>query len=191
MTQRLRQGVVQRWSRLLAVAFSLLVFTATVWGDGDPLQTGDPGARSDSAAVTQAPSGSEFSLPDYSAALVRTLVTLGVMVVVLLLVARFLPRWLRRFAPPEQGKGISVIESRRLTPGGTLHIVRANDRTLLIGSTAHGMCTLADLGDARAPTAAGLVPRQEFSELLGRRAPGGADAGPKAGPVSPILRPPP
>lgn len=111
--------------------------------------------------------GGELVLPDYTSLLIRTLVTLGVMVVVLLLAAKYLPGWLRRLGPADRDGLIGVVESRRLEPGRTLHVVKVGERMFLIGSTAQGLSTLADVtpgADAggRAPEGA------SFGTRLGR-----------------------
>lgn len=46
---------------------------------------------------------------------------------------------------PRRARQIIVLESAMLSAHGTLHVVRAGDRCFLIGSTAAGLTTLAEL----------------------------------------------
>ncbi len=88
----------------------------------------------------------DIALPDYTAALVRMIVTLLVMVAALLLLARYLPRWLAKTRhSASSGADIDIVSSRRLDPARSLLIVRAGGRTLLVGSGPQGLNLITDL----------------------------------------------
>jgi flagellar biogenesis protein FliO len=69
------------------------------------------------------------------------------------LVKYVLPRVLNRVAKPAS-EGDIAVEATTALGAGTLHIVRARGRTLLIGATPAGMSCLADLTETEAPLAA-------------------------------------
>lgn len=104
----------------------------------------------------------------YGEALLRMVVALVVLVGVLLVAARVLPRWLSR--TPAAGSGhIRIIESTRLEPRRSLHLVEVGSSRVLIGSSEHGLTVLDRVGPASQgaiPPADPPAPVRDFASLL-------------------------
>jgi flagellar biogenesis protein FliO len=86
------------------------------------------------------------NLPSYGDMLRRTAWTLFAIVAGLVLVAKFLPRWLNasRLMPRAgRGKLIEVIESHRLEPRKAIHLIRVAGQYFLISSSGDRVETLA------------------------------------------------
>lgn len=98
-------------------------------------------------------------LPDFGSQLLVMLVYLGLTLILILVLAKLLPRWLGR-APVRGSRGrLEVLEVRRLGPRHCLYLVRLDDRELLLGAGEGGM---VDLGRG-AERGAG----RDFADLLG------------------------
>lgn len=116
--------------------------------------------------------------------MIQMLVALGIVVA---LVKFVLPKFLGKVARPTNAGDINIESTAALNASGSLHIVTARGRTLLIGATPTGMTCLADLTDestdepeivpVAAPTKA-----KSFEELLASA----TIADPKPAPARPV-----
>lgn len=52
------------------------------------------------------------------------------------------PDWLQRLLPPRTPAGIRVLQSSRLTPKASLHLVHWNGQEWLLGCSDHGISTI-------------------------------------------------
>lgn len=91
------------------------------------------------AIATTGPAG----LPDFGDQLLRMLVTLGVFLMVLLLLAAVLPRWLRTRGTLKGGGLIDVVEVRQLEPGKRLHLVKVAGKPMLLATSGDRITYLA------------------------------------------------
>jgi flagellar biogenesis protein FliO len=87
-------------------------------------------------------------VPNYGRMLTQMLVALGAIVVVLLVAAKLLPKVLgKRFAASTGAAGnaklIEIVETRRLDPRTSIHLVKVAEQYFLIGSTGDRVQTLA------------------------------------------------
>ena len=114
--------------RLSIVAVSMALASVSYAGDGIL------GTKSDAVPTA---SGSPVGVM----AIVQMAVALGF---VLGLVKYALPKLLTKVAKPSN-EGEIVVEATTALGAGTVHIVRTRGKTLLVGATATGMTTLADL----------------------------------------------
>lgn len=100
--------------------------------------------------------------------MIQMMVALGI---VIALVKYVLPKFMGKVAKPTNAGEINIESTAALNASGSLHIVTARGRTLLIGATPTGMTCLADLTEdaddvteevpVAAPTKA-----KSFEELL-------------------------
>jgi flagellar biogenesis protein FliO len=124
-------------------------------------------------------------LPSYGEALKHMVIALLAIIAALLLVAKFLPRFLGK--PRTAGAGgkmIDVVESYRLEPRKSIYLVRVAGQYFLLGSTGDRLDTLAGgpldgekvaaaLRGADGKATPEAKPTRSFAELLkGKRAPG-------------------
>jgi flagellar biogenesis protein FliO len=89
--------------------------------------------------------------PSFWASYVEKLAVVGLLLAALYFVAGVLRR-MQFFA--RTGRRVALVESMALSPHAALYIVRAGPRYFLIGSTAGGLSTLAEL------TASEVEPRE-------------------------------
>lgn len=150
-----------RWGWL--VALYLLIFWAGAWGQTPALEPGAFGTRANPPLTRVAPA-SEAQLG---------WAQLGIALVIVAVGLRWgLPKLLRWAGKTGDGSPVDgqirIIEMRS-APNGTLMLVKARDKLLLIGATAQGMHLLADLSD----TLPRSVPASEspFEQVLKRAQP--------------------
>ncbi len=153
--------------RTLALMGLLFALMSALYADEPPAQL-DPGAfgtRTGSPVTVATPSGSGGSLNWLQA----TLALLGVAVGLRYGLPKLLG-WASKTGTgsPLDGQ-VKVIETRAV-PGGSLLLVKARDKLLLVGSTPQGMHLLADLTDTlpETPTAVADTP---FEQTLRRAQP--------------------
>lgn len=91
------------------------------------------------------PPGSEpvVGLPSYGEQLVRMLTTLGVILLVLLVVAKLLPRWVRSTQAEDRGDALDVVAVRRVDAKTRVILVRAGAEHVLFAVTPTGAVRLA------------------------------------------------
>ncbi|MCS7273713.1 MAG: flagellar biosynthetic protein FliO [Fimbriimonadales bacterium] len=134
------------WSWLVACYLS--IFWVGAWGQpstAPPLEPGAFGTRSSTPLTRVAPaSDSQFGW-----------VQLGVALLIVAVGLRWglpkLLRWATRTGEGSPVDGQIRIIEMRSAPNGTLMLVKARDKLLLIGATAQGMHLLADLTDTLPP----------------------------------------
>lgn len=138
----------RRWLASLRVPVGVLCALAAA-----SLAFADPAATSAALNPPVVSEPAALDLPDYGAALTRMVVTLVLMVAGLLVLARYLPRWIAGTRPARSGsESLDVLSSRRLEPGRSLHIITARGRTLLVGSGPQGLTLIADLSEEPSTT---------------------------------------
>lgn len=81
-------------------------------------------------------------LPTYGAALIRMVVALVSILIVLLILAKLLPRWLNRSFGQKSKGDISIVDSIQLEPRRRVYLLRVGGRQVLIGSSEQGLHTL-------------------------------------------------
>jgi len=114
------------------------------------------------AALLQGEGEEKLSeLPSYGQEFVRMLLSLGVVLALLLVVAWFLPRWLARTRPPTSGRHLEVVDTVRLDARRALYLVRVEGELVLIGAGEGGLVRLAGATSSRAPFAERLRPSPE------------------------------
>lgn len=124
------------------------------------------GAAALAAGTNTGGGGPVADLPSYGAAAARTFIALIVVVALLLIAAKFLPRWLSRRPGPTGTGEIEIVASHAIEPRRRIYVVRVRGREYLIGSSELGLHPLSTGPlDAR--------PVQTFAEVLGAK-PGGA-----------------
>lgn len=99
-------------------------------------QEGDPG-------LPPSGPGSDLGLPSYGEQLVRMLITLGVILLVLLVVAKVLPRWIKGAETEDRGDALDVIAVRRIDSKTRVVLVRAGAEHVLFAVTPSGAERLA------------------------------------------------
>lgn len=112
-------------------------------------------------------------LPSFGESFAKMVLWLAVVVALLLVAAKVLPRWVRR-APggPGASGDIEVVGSVALEPRRRIYLVRIAGKRVLIGSSESGLCRLAGDGPLDpSPTPAG--------------SPNAAASTPSTGPVTP------
>jgi len=107
--------------------------------------------------------GPDTDLPDYGDQLVRMVWALGTLLAVFALAAWLLPRLLkRRPLSPRSGR-MELVETLRLDARRSLHLVRVDGRTILIGAGEGGLVRLAALED---PTVEPQTAERAFADML-------------------------
>ena len=96
--------------------------------------------------ILNPPEGSSATeLPDYGSALARMLIVLAIMVGGLLVLAKFLPRWLNGRGLPGRGKShIQVIDRVQLEPRRSLYLVKLGGQVYFLGSSETGVQLLRE-----------------------------------------------
>ena len=118
------------------------------------------------AALLQGEGEAELrDLPSYGHEFVRMLLSLGVVLALLLVVAWFLPRWLARTRPPTSGRHLEVVESVRLDARRALYLVRVEGELVLIGAGEGGLVRLAGAPTSSVPFAERLRAAAEEAPL--------------------------
>ncbi len=108
--------------------------------------------ESDSLSVAP-PANNNPATLDYGAAMLRTVVSL--VIVILLLIALFLGiRWLQRKSFPGRGatEVLGIVGALSLGPKRNVTLVRIADRVLVVGSSEAGLSLLAELKGEEAAT---------------------------------------
>ncbi len=82
-------------------------------------------------------------LPSYGEQLLRMLITLGAILLVLLVVAKLLPRWIGKGEADEKGDALDVLAVRRIDPKTRVVLVRAGAEHVLFAVTSTGAVRLA------------------------------------------------
>ncbi len=135
---------------------------------------GAVGDSARAAALSIESTPAQFAL---GASLLKTSLILGLVIVALAVALRLFARWNRVVARARPSARIEVLESKRLEPKRTLHVVRVEGQRWLVASCEGGMSLTAlpiESSDQRAadePEQASRAPR--FAELLTRRVVGG------------------
>ena len=109
-------------------------------------------------APSQLPESTQRALESSSTfgdALTRMLWMLGIAVAVLLLLARFLPKWLGVRVGPRNRGLIRIVESQVLEPRKSIYLVRVVDQFFLLGTSDQRVDVLAG-GDLEPETLAKL-----------------------------------
>lgn len=84
-------------------------------------------------------------LPDYGSALIRMLIVLAIMVGALLVLAKFLPRWLNARGLPDKGQThMKVIDRLQLEPRRSLYLVEMGGQVYFLGSSETGVALLRE-----------------------------------------------
>ncbi|MEM7624468.1 MAG: flagellar biosynthetic protein FliO [Planctomycetota bacterium] len=84
-------------------------------------------------------------LPNYGSALARMLIVLAIMVAGLLVLAKFLPRWLNTRGLPRRGDShIQVIDRVQLEPRRSLYLVQLGGQHYFLGSSETGIHLLRE-----------------------------------------------
>ena len=83
-------------------------------------------------------------LPSYGEALIRMVVILISMLIVLILAAKFLPRWLNKPLTTGKAGAIKVLDSLQLEPRKRLYLVQVGEQVFLVGTSEQGVQLLAD-----------------------------------------------
>lgn len=132
------------------------------------------------------PSVAGGSSPVGIMSMIQMLVALGIVVA---LVKFVLPKFLGKVAKPTSEGDITIESTASLNASGSLHIVSARGRTLLIGATPTGMTCLADLTEDAEPAplleetpVAAPKKAQSFEEMLASA----TIADPKPAPARPV-----
>lgn len=73
---------------------------------------------------------------------------MGVVLALFLIGVQGLRRW-RKYLPGEQGRQITVLETKRLSQRQALHLVKLGDQMLLIGATDQGLTLLTEVEPPR------------------------------------------
>jgi flagellar biogenesis protein FliO len=149
--------------RLCGIVLGLLLLWSG-WSQADELPPGALGTRGGTPLRTVAPSNGGYAWLQMTVALL--LIAAGL---------RYgLPRligWASKAGIGSRLDGeIRLLESRAV-PGGSLLIVKARERLLLIGATPQGMQLLADLTENHSPPTHELLGRSEFEQALNRTHP--------------------
>lgn len=143
------------WSRLRAAITTLFALSGALL------------ARSSASSDLAAP---ELSL---GASLLKTGLSLGAVIVLLVLALRLVARWNNAAARPCTQRRIEVLESRRLEAKRSLHVVRIEGRRWLVASCEGAMQLQPLLGEDAAPpqdaTGDAHRPRGVFASLFLRR----------------------
>jgi len=82
-------------------------------------------------------------LPSYGEAVMRTLIALVVVVALLLIAAKVLPRWLRDRRAKPSGGPIEVVAAHPIEHRRTIYLVRVRGREYLVGSSEAGLHALS------------------------------------------------
>jgi len=145
-------------------------------------------ATASSTAATTRPTRDPLSdLPSYGAALRKAFYVLLAIIGALLLIAKVLPRFLKlpQLNNNRSTKLLGVVESHRLEPRKSLHLVRVGEQFFLVGSTGDRLELLSGgaidheklaaaikAGESRASTLADgatttpAVPKRSFGDVL-------------------------
>ncbi len=97
-------------------------------------------------ATTAAPASTDplDDLPSYGEALIRMVVVLVSMLIALMLLARFLPRWLGRSLTVGTAGTIRVMDSLSLEPRKRVYLLKVGEQFFLVGTSEQGVHLLAD-----------------------------------------------
>lgn len=116
------------------------------------------------------------NLPSYGQMLRRTAWTLFAIVAGLILIAKFLPKWLNQGRlMPRGGKLIEVVESHRLEPRKAIHLIRVAGQYFLVGSAGDRLETLAGGPLDQERVAAALRPGAAAAAAAAKKAPAGEE----------------
>ncbi|MDW8106712.1 MAG: flagellar biosynthetic protein FliO [Armatimonadota bacterium] len=146
----------------LAVVY-LSIFWAGAWGQTPALEPGAFGTRANAPLTRVAPaSDAQLSWAQLGIALIIVAVGLRWGLPKLL-------RWAGKMGDGSPVDGQIRIIEMRSAPNGTLMLVKARDKLLLIGATAQGMHLLADLTDTLPPSV--HASESPFEQVLKRARP--------------------
>jgi flagellar biosynthetic protein FliO len=122
LVQRLRSWPAWAWGVAALVVLGVLAF---LWDAGQPAAITDP-----------------FAPPDWSV-FVSVFLKLGV-VLALIYVGLFLLKKYRVEGSGENRRRLQLIETLRFSPKQAVHLVRADDRVLMVGATDQAVSLLAE-----------------------------------------------
>lgn len=112
-------------------------------------------------------------VPSFGGALVRMAVVLVSIIIVLLILARYLPKWLGKTLTVSRGGVVQVVDSLQLEPRRRVYLLRVGEQFILVGTGEQGMTTLADQS----------LDREKLLELFNeQRTTGGGGGGGKGKP---------